>query len=93
MDILGGANLDIIVTHTVAGHYNKDYRQSQVKQLIEIVTKSTADAIVLGGDFNFDPEKNKERSDKEKEETSIWELERVMTNIRPNTEVSKTLHN
>jgi len=56
-------SLDVFVTHTVAappaghGYDNVYYRVKQVHQLVdEILKSSTADAIILGGDFNTGPE-------------------------------------
>lgn len=58
-----GVALDVYVTHTVAqppaghGYDNVYYRIKQVTQLVEeILKKSTADAVILGGDFNAGPE-------------------------------------
>jgi len=58
-----GVSVDVYVTHTVAqppaghGYNNVYYRVQQVKQLVDdILKKSTADALILGGDFNTGPE-------------------------------------
>ena len=54
--------IDIFVTHTAAdpdpshGYNNSYYRVRQVRELMdEYVTKSTADIVILGGDFNAEP--------------------------------------
>ena len=56
--------VDIFVTHTAAdpdpkhGYNNSYYRIRQVKEMMEkYVSKSTADVVILGGDFNAEPEK------------------------------------
>ena len=63
MENLTDVTLDVYITHTVAappdghGYDNKYYRVKQVHQLVdEILKESTADAIILGGDFNAGPE-------------------------------------
>jgi len=60
---LTDVKLDVYITHTVAqppsghGYDNIYYRVKQVEQLVEeILKKSTADAIILGGDFNTGPD-------------------------------------
>ena len=53
--------IDVIVTHTIADHgkemeNNTWYRVKQVEELVDrYLKKSTADAIILGGDFNTPP--------------------------------------
>ena len=65
-----GVSVDVYVTHTVAqppaghGYNNVYYRVQQVKQLVEdILKKSTADALILGGDFNTGPEFDQGKTD------------------------------
>jgi len=60
---LTDVKVDVYVTHTVAqppeghGYNNVYYRIKQVEQLVDdILKKSTADAIILGGDFNTGPD-------------------------------------
>jgi len=55
--------VDVFVTHTAAdpdpsaGYTNDYYRRAQVKELIETyISKSDADVVILGGDFNAGPE-------------------------------------
>ena len=64
-------NIDVFVTHTAANHdctikkcppmvacpdfTNHYYRKSQVKQLMNLVTKSNADIKIVGGDLNTRP--------------------------------------
>jgi len=54
--------VDIFVTHTAAdpdpsyGYTNDFYRRAQVKELIEYISKSDADVVILGGDFNAGPD-------------------------------------
>ena len=63
-------NIDVFVTHTAADwteecsfiecgscpdYHNYYYRKSQVTQLINLVTKSTADIKIVGGDLNTRP--------------------------------------
>lgn len=55
--------VDVFVTHTAAdpdpssGYTNDYYRRAQVKELIEsYISKSDADVVILGGDFNAGPE-------------------------------------
>ena len=61
---VGNLTIDVFVTHTAAdpdpshGYNNSYYRVRQVRELMEsYVTKSTADIVILGGDFNAEPEK------------------------------------
>jgi len=54
-----GHIVDIFVTHTCASDDNAVYRQKQVKELVDFVKKSSADFVILGGDFNSDPVVNK----------------------------------
>lgn len=56
-------NFDIFITHTAAdpdpshGYNNSYYRDRQVKEIVETyIRKSTADIVILGGDFNAEPE-------------------------------------
>ena len=55
--------VDIFVTHTAAdpdpshGYNNSYYRVRQVQELMDTyVSKSDADIVILGGDFNAEPE-------------------------------------
>ena len=55
--------VDIFVTHTAAdpdpshGYNNSYYRVKQVQELMDsYVGKSDADIVILGGDFNAEPE-------------------------------------
>lgn len=66
-----GHTVDVFLTHTCASDYNSWYRQNQSKQLVDIVKKSEADFVILGGDFNSDPVVNKE-------ETTLSDIEEVM---------------
>ena len=43
----------------------------QVKQLVEVIKKSEADFVILGGDFNADPVVNKE-------ETTLKDINNLM---------------
>ena len=56
-------NVDLFVTHTAAdpdpshGYNNSYYRVKQVKELMDTyISKSKADLVILGGDFNAEPE-------------------------------------
>jgi len=58
-----GVTMDVFVTHTAAdpdpshGYTNEYYRNAQVIELMEsYVSKSDADLVLLGGDFNAGPE-------------------------------------
>ena len=58
-----GFNVDVFATHTAAdpdpshGYTNEYYRNAQVKELMaSYVSKSTAEIVILGGDFNAGPE-------------------------------------
>ena len=59
-----GVTMDVFVTHTCAdpdprlhNYTNEWYRDQQVKELMEsYVTKSKADIVILGGDFNAGPD-------------------------------------
>jgi len=60
-------SIDIFVTHTAAdpdpshGYNNSYYRVRQVKELMETyVSQSDADIVILGGDFNAEPEEHEE---------------------------------
>jgi len=68
-----GYIVDVFVTHTCASDYNYYYRQRQVKELVQIVEKSDADFVVLGGDFNVDPKVNAN-------ETTLADIENIMVN-------------
>jgi len=63
--------VDVFLTHTCASDYNYKYRQEQVKQLVEVIKKSEADFVILGGDFNADPVVNKE-------ETTLKDINNLM---------------
>jgi endonuclease/exonuclease/phosphatase family metal-dependent hydrolase len=56
-------SVDVFVTHTAAdpdpvhGYNNSYYRVRQVRELMKsYVSKSTADIVILGGDFNAHPD-------------------------------------
>ena len=51
----------------------------QIKQLVQTVEKSTADFVILGGDFNFDPHVNNYRP-KTDSESTLEDVQKVMTN-------------
>ena len=59
--------MDVFVTHTAAdpdpkyhNYSNEQFRNEQVKELMEsYVTKSTADLVLLAGDFNAGPDLKK----------------------------------
>jgi len=65
--------VDVFVTHTCAEDYNYWYRQRQVKELVKFVSKSDADFVLLGGDFNVDPKVNAN-------ETTYQDVKNIMTN-------------
>jgi len=65
--------VDMFVTHTCASDYNYYYRQRQVKELVQVVEKSDADFVILGGDFNADPKANSN-------ETTIGDIKNIMVN-------------
>ena len=58
---MANTTVDVFVTHTIADSGTKManntwYRVKQVEELMEShVKKSTADAVILGGDFNSPP--------------------------------------
>ncbi len=62
--VLNNVTVDIFVTHTAAdpdrryhNYSNAYYRDKQVEELMNsYVKKSTADVVLLGGDFNAGPE-------------------------------------
>jgi endonuclease/exonuclease/phosphatase family metal-dependent hydrolase len=58
---------------TCAEDYNYWYRQRQVKELVKFVSKSDADFVLLGGDFNVDPKVNAN-------ETTYQDVKNIMTN-------------
>jgi len=68
-----GHTVDAFVTHTAASDYNHWYRQRQVKELVKVVSRSDADFIILGGDFNADPKANAN-------ETTLADINRIMKN-------------
>jgi len=70
---VNGTLVDFYVTHTCASDYNYYYRQRQVKELVKFVEKSTADFVILGGDFNVDPHVNAN-------ETTYHDVSKLMTN-------------
>jgi len=47
--------VDVFVTSLASMDYNYWYRERQATQLVKLVSESTADYVVLGGDFNVDP--------------------------------------
>jgi len=68
-----GYLVDFFVTHTCAvgpSYTNAYYREKQIAELVGWVGQSTADVVILGGDFNTDPKDN---------ETSYHNLKRAMT--------------
>jgi len=50
-----GIVLDVYVTHTISEESNIKIRETQADELLDQVKKSTADFIILGGDFNASP--------------------------------------
>jgi len=52
---VGGTAVDLFVTSLASMDYNYWYREHQANQLLEVLARSTADCLVLGGDFNVDP--------------------------------------
>ena len=61
---------------------DKQLRQEwlfQIKQLVQIVEKSDAGFIILGGDFNFDPYVNNYRPQNDSEST-LEDIQKVMVN-------------
>ncbi len=62
--ILNNVTVDVFITHTAAdpdqryhNYSNAYYRDRQVKELMDsYVKKSTADVVLLGGDFNAGPD-------------------------------------
>jgi len=53
-----GVTIDVVVTSLASIDYNYWYRESQSKQLVEIVSKSDANHVIVAGDFNVDPRDN-----------------------------------
>jgi len=52
--------VDVFVTSLASNDYNYWYRERQAKQLMELVSQSTAQYIIVGGDFNVDPRDGEE---------------------------------
>jgi len=52
--------VDVFVTSLASNDYNYWYRERQAKQLIELVSQSTAQYVIVGGDFNVDPRDGEE---------------------------------
>jgi len=55
-----GFTVDVIVTSFASMSYNYWYRESQSKELLSIISKSTADHVIVAGDFNVDPRDNED---------------------------------
>jgi len=53
-----GHTVDVIVTSLASISYNYWYRESQAKELLNIISKSTANHVIIAGDFNVDPRDN-----------------------------------
>lgn len=58
-----GVTVDILVTHTISEDGNAAIREQQVEELVEKhVRGSTADFVILGGDFNASPDSKIEQT-------------------------------
>lgn len=47
--------VDVFITSLASNDYNYWYRERQAAQLVKLVSQSTAQYVIVGGDFNVDP--------------------------------------
>jgi len=79
-----GFIVDMFVTHTCAvgpNYTNAYYREHQVQELVGWASKSNADFVILGGDFNTDPKDN-ETSYHNLKEAMISSMEEFFLDIK-----------
>ena len=50
-----GLEVDVFVTHTISEDDNYQIREHQADELLDQITNSKADFVILGGDFNASP--------------------------------------
>ena len=55
-----GHTVDVMVTSLASIDYNHWYREHQTADLIKFISHSSADHLILAGDFNVDPRDNEE---------------------------------
>jgi len=55
-----GHTVDVIVTSLASIDYNYWYRESQAKDLVNMIKQSDADHVIVAGDFNVDPRDNED---------------------------------
>jgi len=55
-------HVDVLVTHTISEEANSQTRENQADELVEVIKKSPAHFVILGGDFNAAPTSEGDRT-------------------------------
>ena len=92
-----GVSMDVYVTHTAAdpdpkyhNYTNEWYRNEQVKELMaSYVTKSTADLVLLAGDFNAGPEFKEGNKETYLKPCISWVNSKLWQKARPGLNIQK----
>ena len=77
-----GMVLDIVVTHTISEDSNAQIREGQADELVAQLKKSTADFIILGGDFNASPMMDGDKTYHKVKEVMTDAFQEIMSSIK-----------
>jgi len=77
-----GMLLDIVVTHTISENSNAKVREGQADELLSHVKKSSADFIILGGDFNASPMMEGDKTYDKIKEVMTDAFQEIMASIK-----------
>jgi len=73
--------VDVFVTHTISEDGNYEIRENQADELVDQVKKSTADFVILGGDFNASPMMDFDKTYNKVKEVMTDAFQEIMANI------------
>jgi len=57
-----GIQVDVLVTHTISEDANRQTRENQADELVDVINKSNSHFVILGGDFNASPTSEGDRT-------------------------------
>jgi len=77
-----GMLLDVFVTHTISEDSNAKKREGQADELLDQIKKSSADFIILGGDFNASPMMEGDKTYHKIKEVMTDAFQEIMASIK-----------
>jgi len=77
-----GVVVDVFVTHTISEDSNYAIREQQADQLVDLIDKSGADFVILGGDFNASPMMEMDKTYDKIKKVMTDAFQEIMDNVK-----------